>query len=116
MATNILNDAYDNLVTKLQTITGLRVASDPRNLNPPTAFVQAPTALLNTNGVYEVDFIVQIVGIGPAERKCLSTLLELVDKIRVERIGLLSATPSVLSLGGQEYAAYDLVLNVKIGP
>ena len=116
MATDILNDAYDNLVTKLQTITGLRVASDPRNLNPPTAFVQAPSATLNTNGVYEVIFSVQIIGVGPADRKCLDTLLELVDKIRVERMGLLSADPTVVTVGGQEFAAYDLAINVKIGP
>jgi hypothetical protein len=116
MAVNILNDAYNNLVTKLEAITGLRVASDPRNLNPPTAFVQAPTATLNTNGVYGVQFGVQIIGLGVGDRKGLETMLELVDKIRVARIGLTSANPTVQTVGGQEYIAYDLAIQVKIGP
>ena len=58
----------------------------------------------------------QIIGIGPGDRKCLETLLELVDKIRVARIGLTAASPSVVTVGGQEYASYDLTINVKIGP
>lgn len=116
MATDILNDAYDNLVTKLQTISGLRVTSDIRNINPPTVIVQAPEASLDTNGVYRVDFTVQIIGLGYGDRQTLDTLLELVDKIRVERMGLTAAIPTTVTIGQQEFAAYELSIATKIGP
>ena len=116
MATDILNDAYDNLVAKLQAISGLRVSSDPRNINPPTVFVQAPSATLNTNGVYRVEFGVQVIGLGYGDRQNLDKLLELVDKIRVERIGLTAAIPTTVTIGQQEFAAYDLTIATKIGP
>jgi hypothetical protein len=34
----------------------------------------------------------------------------------VARIGLTSANPTVQTVGGQEYIAYDLAIQVKIGP
>jgi hypothetical protein len=40
--TNAFKLGYDNVVDKLQTITGLTVFDDPRNLNPPCAFVDRP--------------------------------------------------------------------------
>ena len=36
---NMFKDGYDQLVTQLQTITGLTVFNDPRNLNAPCALV-----------------------------------------------------------------------------
>jgi len=41
--TDLFNVALDNLTTTLNTITGLTVTNDPRNINPPCAFIDAPS-------------------------------------------------------------------------
>ena len=107
---------YDNVVDKLQTITGLKVFDDPRNLNPPCALVEAPVIRMNSNLVFDMTFTVTIIGIGPADYKCLATLLDLADKVRRAQIGLTNVTPTVATVGSQEFAAYQLTIGAKIGP
>lgn len=107
---------YDNVVDKLQTITGLRVFDDPRNLNPPCALVDAPTIRMNSNAVFDMTFTVKIIGIGPGDYKCLSQLLNLADLVRRAQIGLTDVRPAVTTIGSQEFASYELTIGAKIGP
>jgi len=114
----IFNGGFDDLVTKLGTISGLpvTVSSDPRNINPPCVLVDAPTFLMPTNVVTQMDFVVKIIGIGPGDRKALSKLLELADKIRAAQIGLLDGRPSITPIGGLEFVSYDLTIRTKVSP
>lgn len=116
--TDIFNDAFDTLVTKLGTISGLPVttASDPRNINPPCILVDAPSFVMQTNVVAQIDFTVKVLGIGPGDRKTLSKLLELADKIRAAELGLIDGRPTVTSLGGLDFASFDLTIRTKIAP
>lgn len=107
---------YDNVVDKLQTITGLKVFDDPRNLNPPCAFVDAPVIRMNSNLVFDMTFTVRIIGTGPADYKCLAKLLELADLVRRAQIGLTDVRPAVTTIGTQDYASYELTIGAKIGP
>jgi len=113
---NAFKLGYDNVVDKLQTITGLTVFDDPRNLNPPCAFVDAPVIRMNSNLVFDMTVTVRIIGIGPADYKCLTTLLELADLVRRAQIGLTDVRPAVTTIGAQEYASYELTIGAKIGP
>ena len=56
--TDIFNDGFDALVSKLGTITGLPVVynSDPRNINPPCVLVEAPTFVMQSNVIAELQF------------------------------------------------------------
>lgn len=113
-----LNAGFDALVTKLGTISNLpvTVSSDPRNINPPCVYVDAPTFLMPTNVVAEMQFSVKIITNGPGDRKALQKLLELADKIRAAKIGLIDGRPTVVTIGGGEYAAYDLTIHTKVAP
>ncbi len=52
---NMFKDGYDQLVPQLQTITGLRVFDDPRNMNPNLKpWTDAERALLGTSPDREV--------------------------------------------------------------
>jgi hypothetical protein len=115
---DIFNEGFDALVTKLGTITGLPVvvSSDPRNINPPCVYVDAPSFTMHTNVVTAMTFSVKIITIGPGDRKALSKLLELADKIRDTKIGLTDGRPTVVNIGGGEYAAYDLTITTKVAP
>lgn len=115
---NELKDGYSALVTKLGTITGLPVvsSSDPRNINPPCVLVDAPSFLMHTNVVTEMQFSIKILAIGPGDRKALDKLLDLADLVRAAEIGLMSGRPTVTQIGNQDFASYELTLSTKVAP
>ena len=115
---NELKDGYSALVAKLGTITGLPVvsSSDPRNINPPCVLVDAPSFLMHTNVVTEMQFSIKILGIGPGDRKALDKLLDLADLVRAAEIGLMSGRPTVTQIGNQDFASYELTLSTKVAP
>ena len=97
-----LKDGYNDLQTLLEAITGLPVvsSSDPRNINPPCV----------------MQFTIKILGIGPGDRKALDKLLDLADLIRAAKLGLMSGRPTVVQIGSQDFAAYELTLSTKVAP
>jgi hypothetical protein len=115
---NELKDGYSALVTRLGQITGLPVvsSSDPRNINPPCVLVDAPSFLMHTNVVTEMQFSIKILAIGPGDRKALDKLLDLADLIRAAEIGLMSGRPTVTQIGNQDFASYELTLSTKVAP
>jgi hypothetical protein len=117
-AADVFNAGFDTLVAKLGTITGLPVVaqSDPRNINPPCVIVEAPAFDMATNEVAQLEFTVKVLTIGPGDRKALQKLLELADLIRAANIGLTAGRPTVTTIGGGDYASYDLTLSTKVAP
>jgi hypothetical protein len=113
---NMFKDGYDQLVTKLQTITGLTVFNDPRNLNPPCALVEAPTISMASNVVADMEFRVVIIAMGTGDNQTLDTLLDKADLVRAAQIGLTDARPTTVSYGGAEYAAYERTIRTKVSP
>ena len=114
MPDNAFNDGYNAIVTILGTATGLTIADDPRNINPPGILVQAPVITMHSNNVAEMEFFVTVIGTGPGNKNALTKLLEIADKIREGKIGLKSARPTVQQIGGAEYPAYELIIVTKV--
>ena len=114
--TDIFNDAFNQLVTKLQTIAGITVVNDPRSINPPCLFVDAPSITMETNVIARMDFNVRVIGSGPGDLKTLQTLLTLADKVRQLQIGLATLNPSITTIGALDYASYELTISTKIAP
>jgi hypothetical protein len=114
MPDNAFNDGYNAMVTALGTATGLTIADDPRNINPPGILVQAPTITMHSNNVAELEFMVTVIGTGPGNKNALTKLLEIADKVREGKIGLKSARPIVQQIGGAEFPAYELVIVTKV--
>jgi len=112
----LLKDGYDDLVTKLETITGLRVVDDPRNINPPCVLVQPPSITMHSNVVAELSFQLTLIGFGPGQYNAMAQLLDLADLIRAEQIGLISGVPALQQIAGQDYPAYQLTINTKVAP
>jgi hypothetical protein len=113
---NLFNDGYDQLVTKLQTATSLTVVNDPRNINPPCILLQAPSFIMHTNVVPEMQFQITVIGTGPGNRNALTQLLSLADRIRQAKIGLIEGRPVVQQIGGAEYPAYEMTISTKVAP
>ena len=112
----MFKDGYDQLVTQLQTITGLRVFNDPRNINPPCAIVEAPSMTLTTNVNADMEFRVVVMALGIGDNTTLDSLLDVADLVREAKIGLTAARPTTVSYGGADYPAYDQTINTKVSP
>ena len=112
----LFKNGYDQLVTKLQTITGLTVFNDPRNLNVPCALVEAPTIVMASNVVADMEFRVVIIGLGTGDNRTMDQLLDLADLVREAQIGLNTARPTTVTYGGADYPAYELVIRTKVAP
>lgn len=116
MADNLFKKGYDQLVTKLSTITGLTVFNDPRNINVPCVLVEAPRIDVVTNVVAHMEFRVIVVGSGVGDNRTLDQLLDLADLVRNAQIGLVEARPTTVDYGGASYAAYELTISTKVAP
>lgn len=113
---NMFKDGYDQLVTQLQTITGLTVFDDPRNMNPPCAIVEAPSIVMASNVVADMEYRVVVIALGTGDNRTLDSLLDKIDLVREQRIGLTSARPTTVSYGGADYPAYELTIRTKVSP
>ena len=116
MAENLFKKGYDQLVSKLGTITGLTVFNDPRNINVPCVLVEAPTIEVVTNVVADMEFRVIVIGMGTGDNRTLDQLLDLADLIRTAQIGLTNARPTTVDYSGATYAAYELTIRTKVSP
>lgn len=113
---NMFKDGYDQLVTKLQTITGLRVIDDPNKINPPCALLEAPTIAMASNVVADMEFRVVVIALGTGDNRTLDSLLDLIDLVRAAQIGLTDARPTSASYQGVDFPAYELTIRTKVSP
>ena len=113
--TDLLNEALDDLVTSLGTISGLQVVTDPRNMRPPCAFVNAPTFTtpLMTNKRWKLVFPVQVLVPGPFNLDAQRTLLNLAAKIIGANLAVMEGRPTSLDVGGELYPAYELQIYME---
>ena len=110
---DFLNDAFDDLVTILQGITGLRVVDDPRNIAPPCAFVDAPSIESFNYNIVKMTFPVTLISTGPGNLDALRQLLNLTAALVTKNIAVMSASPKVVTLGGQEFAGYEVIIPLQ---
>jgi hypothetical protein len=111
--TDFLNHALDDLVTNLKTITGLRVVNDPRNINPPCAFVDAPTVESFNYNIVKMTFPVTLISNGPGNLDALRQLLNLTSLLVAKNVAVMSASPKVVTVGGQDFAGYELIIPLQ---
>lgn len=111
--TDFLNEALDDLVSTLQTIPNLRVVNDPRNIAPPCAFVDAPSVESFNGNIVTMTFPVTLISTGPGNLDALRQLLNLTAALITKNIAVMSAQPKVVTLGGQEFAGYEVIIPLQ---
>ena len=111
--TDLLNEALDDLATSLGQITNMQVITDPRNLVPPCAFIDAPSFTVFANNVVEMTFPVRIITLGPGNLDAQRSLLNLASKVVTKKIGVTDGRPTVAIIGGSELPAYDLTITLQ---
>lgn len=112
--TDLFNVGIDNLATSLGTITGMRVVTDPRNVNPPCVFIDAPSFIAFNANIAELDVPVRVITIGPANLDALRNVLANCALLLNKGVAVIEGRPISLSIGGQDLAAYDLTIKMKV--
>lgn len=111
--TDLFNETLDDLSSKLATATGLRVVTDSRSLNPPCVFIDAPSFDAWNYNIARMTFPVRIIAAGPATLTNLRLLLNMAAKLLAANVAVMDGRPTVLSSGGQDFAAYDLTIPIQ---
>ena len=111
--TDLFNEALDDLAASLTTITGLQVVTDPRNLVPPCAFIDAPTFTVFSNNVVEMTFPIRIITLGPGNLDAQRSLLNIMSKVLAANVAVTDGRPTTTLIGGAEYPSYEVTANVQ---
>lgn len=112
--TDLFNEGIDDLAAALVTATGLRVVTDPRNIQPPCIFLDAPDIEAHNWNIAKMTFPVRIIGMGPANLDAMRVILEMAAAVLTGKVGMTSGRPSGISIGGVDYAAYDLTIAIEV--
>lgn len=111
--TDLFNTTLDNLATTLNTITGLRVVTEPRGINPPCVFIDAPSFEAWNGNIAKLTFTCHVIGTGPSDLNALRTLLNISSKLLNKNIAVLDGRPSSLTIGGQDFATYEIRIPIQ---
>lgn len=110
--TDLFNTAINNLSSFLGTVTGLRVVTDPRNLQPNCVLIQAPSFTAFTNDAVRVTFPVTIVGVGPGNEDALRTILNTVSLVLGKNVAVTDGRPVTMDIGSTIAPAYELTVEM----
>lgn len=111
--TDLFNVTLDNLAAAISTRTSLPVVTDPRNLQPPCVFIDAPRIQSWSNNIAKMEFPVRVISLGPNNADAHRNLLNLMAQIMNAGIGMTDARPTVAIIGGTELPAYDCTVFIQ---
>jgi hypothetical protein len=111
--TDLFNKALNDLTTFLQTVTGLRVVTDPRNLVPDCVLIQAPSFVAFNQNIVDLSFPVTVVGVGPGNADALRTILNTVSKVLAKNVAVTDGRPVSLEIGGTMAPGYELTIKMQ---
>ena len=113
--TDLFNEALDDLSTKLGTVTGLQVITDPRNILPGTgcAFIGAPSFTAFNYNIAKMTFPIQLISAGPSNLDALRSLLSTAALLLGANVAVTEGHPISLEIGGAMYPAYELSISLQ---
>jgi hypothetical protein len=112
--TDLFNEGYDDLVTKLSTVVGVQINNDPRNITPPSVFVNIDSIDGYNYNVAKLNFTLQIITLGPGNLDAQKSLLNILAQIYALDIGVVSGRPTNLDIGGSVLPAYELTVSTVV--
>ena len=111
--TDLFNKALDDLTATLQTITGLQVVNDPRNLVPPCAFIDAPSFVAWNYNIVKITFPVRLITLGPGNLDAMRNILSITAQMLAKKVAVTAGRPGFISIGGQDFPCYDLDISLQ---
>ena len=113
--TDLFNEALDDLAATLTTLTNLQVVTDPRNLVPPCAFIDAPSFVVYGGGgnIVQITYTVRLITLGPGNLDAQRNLMHLASLVVGKNVAVTAGRPTIAVIGGAEMPAYDLTIEMQ---
>ena len=111
--TDLFNEALDDLAATLNTVTGLQVVTDPRNLVPPCVLIGAPSFTAFNYNAVRMTYPLQIVTLGPSNLDAMRSLLNMCALILGKNVAVTDGSPTTLEIGGVMLPAYNLTVEMR---
>jgi hypothetical protein len=111
---DLFNAGLDTLATTLATITGLRVVMNPKDINPPCVFINAPTIDAFNYNIARMEVPVDVITLGPASLDALRDVLAIVAQLMKKNVAMTDARPAIFEVGSQSYASYRVTIPMQV--
>jgi hypothetical protein len=111
---DLFNEGLDDLAATLATITGLRVVMNPKDINPPCVFINAPSIDAFNYNIARMEVPVDVITLGPASLDALRDVLAIVAKLMKKNVAMTDARPAVFEIGSQSYASYRVTIPMQV--
>ena len=111
---DLFNEGLDDLAATLETITGLRVVMNPKDVNPPCVFINAPSIDAFNYNIARMEVPVDVITLGPASLDALRDVLAIVAKLMKKNVAMTDARPAVFEVGSQSYASYRVTIPMQV--
>jgi len=111
---DLFNEGLDDLAATLATITGLRVVMNPKDINPPCVFINAPSIDAFNYNIARMEVPVDVITLGPASLDALRDVLAIVAELMKKNVAMTDARPAVFEVGSQSYASYRVTIPMQV--
>jgi hypothetical protein len=111
---DLFNAGLDTLAATLATISGLRVVMNPKDINPPCVFINAPTIDAFNYNIARMEVPVDVITLGPASLDALRDVLAIVAKLMKKNVAMTDARPAIFEVGSQSYASYRVTIPMQV--
>ena len=111
--TDLLNETLDDLTAALVSITGLRVVNNPQQINPPCVFIDAPSFEAFNYNIVKMSFPIKVIGNGPGTLDNMRKVLNICAQLLAKNVAVTDGQPASVTIGGQEFATYNLNINIQ---
>jgi hypothetical protein len=111
---DLFNEGLDDLATTLATITGLRVVMNPKDINPPCVFINAPSIDAFNYNIARMEVPVDVITLGPASLDALRDVLAIVAELMKKNVAMTDARPAIFEVGSQSYASYRVTIPMQV--
>jgi hypothetical protein len=111
--TDLFNEAIDDLTTKLQSISGLQVVNDPRNIVPPCVLINMPSFDAFNYNIAKLEFVLQVITLGPGNLDAGRSLLNMCAQLMAANVAVTSGRPTNVDIGSTVLPAYEIVVAMQ---
>ena len=110
--TGIFAEAQATLAASLTDLS-LAVVTDSRNARPMSVVIEPPTFTAFNDQVADITFRLRILAAPPGNQDAADYLMTAADTIMDSDISVISGTPSMTAIGGQDIPSFDLTVRLS---
>jgi len=111
--TDLFNSSINTLASTLNAITGLVCITDPRNVQAPCILLDAMSFTAFNSNIVDMSIPVMVISLGPSNADAYRNCLNIAAKVLAAKVAVTDGRPSTLSIGGVDYPALSLNIQMK---